>query len=138
MRATCIGIAALHCVEASTTEPRKPTHRSLENGMTAKVNLLPGYPVTVNHAGFAGFARAVACELVGAERVVDMRAPLMGAEDFSYVLREVPGALVFLGARPEGAATGPLSSRPADSRLMASISPVSISFRMPSIDSSCP
>ncbi len=32
----------------------------------------------------------------------DMPFPAMGAEDFSYVLQKVPGAMIFLGATPEG------------------------------------
>jgi hippurate hydrolase len=40
--------------------------------------------------------------MLGRKRVVDMVAPIMGAEDFSYVLAEVPGALAFLGGCPPG------------------------------------
>jgi hippurate hydrolase len=80
------------------------------HGVDAKVHLVPGYPVTVNDAEFAAFARAVATEVVGAEAVIDMRAPIMGAEDFSYVLQRVPGALVFLGVRPPDGAGEPLHS----------------------------
>jgi metal-dependent amidase/aminoacylase/carboxypeptidase family protein len=40
--------------------------------------------------------------LVGDERVKEMPAPIMGAEDFSYVLQQVPGAMAFLGGRPAG------------------------------------
>jgi hippurate hydrolase len=61
-----------------------------------------GYPVTVNDLGYAGFASAVAAELLGPGRVTSMPSPVMGAEDFSYVLQEVPGALAFLGATPPG------------------------------------
>jgi amidohydrolase len=59
-----------------------------------------GYPVTVNDMGFAGFATEVAKELIGAERVHTMANPVMGAEDWSYVLQQVPGAMAFLGACP--------------------------------------
>jgi hypothetical protein len=72
------------------------------HGVEPKVHIVPGYPVTVNDAGFVDFARATASELLGGERVIEMRAPIMGAEDFSYVLQRVPGALVFLGVRPDG------------------------------------
>jgi hippurate hydrolase len=73
------------------------------HGVDAKVHVIRGYPVTVNDAAFAAFARGVASEVVGEDAVVDMRDPIMGAEDFSYVLQRVPGAIVFLGARlPEG------------------------------------
>jgi amidohydrolase len=61
-----------------------------------------GYPVTVNDVGYAGFASGVATELLGSNRVTTMATPVMGAEDFSYVLQEVPGALAFLGATPPG------------------------------------
>jgi hippurate hydrolase len=59
-----------------------------------------GYPVTTNHDGFAAFAFDVATEVAGADRTVRLPHPVMGAEDFSYVLQERPGAMVFLGATP--------------------------------------
>jgi amidohydrolase len=68
----------------------------------AQVHVLPGYPVTVNDAGFAGLAARVTRELLGDGSWIEMPAPVMGAEDFSYVLQRVPGAMVFLGVRPEG------------------------------------
>ena len=80
------------------------------HGLAAKVHIIPGYPVTVNDAGFAGFAGGVAGDLLGADGVIEMPAPVMGAEDFSYVLARVPGALVFLGARPAGDEVAPLHS----------------------------
>jgi hippurate hydrolase len=64
------------------------------------VDIEQGYPVTVNDGDFADFAAGVATDLVGAERVVRPPHPVMGAEDFSYVLQRVPGAMVFLGATP--------------------------------------
>ncbi len=81
IRRVVAGVAAAHEVEA-------------------RVNVIEGYPVTVNHDAFARFARGVAAELVGSGSVIDMRTPIMGAEDFSYILERVPGAMVFLGARP--------------------------------------
>jgi hippurate hydrolase len=80
------------------------------HGLEVAVHLIPGYPVTVNHAEFTAFAQGVAGELLGAERVVALETPIMGAEDFSYVLQRVPGALVFLGARPERGDSAPLHS----------------------------
>lgn len=80
------------------------------HGVDAKVHIVPGYPVTVNDAGFAAFARRVASDLVGAPAVVDMRAPIMGAEDFSYILQRVPGSIVFLGVRAPGGSGEPLHS----------------------------
>jgi hippurate hydrolase len=62
-----------------------------------------GYPVTDNDAAVADRVLAVAGELVGPEHSVVAAEPLMGAEDFAYVLQRVPGAMAFLGACPQGA-----------------------------------
>jgi metal-dependent amidase/aminoacylase/carboxypeptidase family protein len=80
------------------------------HGLEAKVHVVRGYPVTVNDAAFARFVGDVARELAGPDAVVEMSAPLMGAEDFSYILERVPGAMAFLGARPAGAPGEPLHS----------------------------
>jgi len=67
-------------------------------GMTADVTFDSEYPVTVNDAEHAGFALEVAADLFGSERSQLLRDPVMGSEDFSRVLEEVPGAYLFLGA----------------------------------------
>jgi hippurate hydrolase len=72
--------------------------------MTAEVDIEHGYPVTRNDGAFAGLAHDVAAELLGEGGVVEMDTPIMGAEDFSYVLERVPGAIAFLGACPPGVA----------------------------------
>jgi amidohydrolase len=59
-----------------------------------------GYPVTVNNPGSADFSLGVARELLGDRQVVRMPNPVMGAEDFSYVLNRVPGSMMFLGGTP--------------------------------------
>jgi hippurate hydrolase len=68
----------------------------------ADVVIKRGYPVTVNDPDFVDFARGVATELVGAENYIDRPAPIMGAEDFSYVLQRIPGSMMFLGVMPDG------------------------------------
>jgi amidohydrolase len=73
---------------------------ALANGVVAEVDIEPGYPVTVNDPAFTEFVSGVARELLGADAVRPMDAPIMGAEDFSYVLQQVRGALAFLGGRP--------------------------------------
>jgi hippurate hydrolase len=70
------------------------------HGAEAVVDVEEGYPVTVNDAGFATFAEGVAREVAGDASTVLMPSPVMGAEDFSYLLQRVPGAMVFLGASP--------------------------------------
>jgi hippurate hydrolase len=76
---------------------------ALAHGVEASVALRRGYPVTVNDAEFAGFAQQVARELLGPRGAIEFDAPIMGAEDFSFVLQRTPGAMVFLGLRPPGA-----------------------------------
>ena len=78
-------------------------HVAAAHEMTAEVEVLDGYPVTVNDDAAAGEVLATARWLVGDERAVAIPAPAMGAEDFSYILEEVPGAMAFLGTRPPGA-----------------------------------
>jgi hippurate hydrolase len=68
----------------------------------AQIEIRPGYPVTVNDRDFVGFARGVATDLLGADNYVEMPAPFMGAEDFSYVLQRMPGCMMFLGVMPDG------------------------------------
>jgi hippurate hydrolase len=68
----------------------------------AEITVKRGYPVTVNDPAFVDFARSVATELLGPENYIDRPAPIMGAEDFSYVLQRMPGCLMFLGVMPEG------------------------------------
>lgn len=68
----------------------------------AKLDLVPGFPVTVCDADAVSFARRTTKAAFGEAAWMDMPAPVMGAEDFAYVLQKVPGAMMFLGATPEG------------------------------------
>jgi amidohydrolase len=68
----------------------------------AEVAITPGYPVTINDPGFTDFARAVAAGLLGSDRYIARGAPLMAAEDFSYVLQRMPGCMMSLGVMPKG------------------------------------
>ncbi len=64
----------------------------------AKIDLVyeRGYPVTVNHAAQTELAIQVAREVVGEANVREI-PPMMGAEDFSYMLQARPGAFIFCG-----------------------------------------
>ena len=64
-------------------------------GAVAEVNYLRGYPVTVNVTENTVFAANVARSI--SANVDTNTPPLMGAEDFSYLLNERPGAYIFLG-----------------------------------------
>jgi hippurate hydrolase len=75
------------------------------HGAEARLEIIRGYPVTVNDVDFAAFALDTARELLGPEQVRQATHPIMGSEDFSYVLQRIPGAMVWLGSRP---AEGPV------------------------------
>ena len=66
-------------------------------GGSAEINYTRSYPVTVNHAREAGIAAEVARDVVGADRVNERATPLMGSEDFAFMLEARPGAFIFLG-----------------------------------------
>ena len=63
----------------------------------ADTEIEEGYPVTMNDARATALLRDMAGDGWAA-----MPAPMMGGEDFSYVLREIPGAMAFVGVAPEG------------------------------------
>jgi amidohydrolase len=67
------------------------------HGATAKLTYRRGYPVLENHEGQAAFAARVAGEIVGQDKVDTAVPPVMGAEDFSFMLQARPGAFIFVG-----------------------------------------
>jgi hippurate hydrolase len=66
-------------------------------GVSAEVDYQEGYPVLVNTEAETAFAARVATELIGAERVLLDKPPVMGSEDFAYMLEHRPGCYLFLG-----------------------------------------
>ncbi len=80
------------------------------------VDLVDGYPVTVNDKTQADVVLGLADELVGADKTLRLPNPLMGAEDFSYVLQQIPGAMVFLGGTPRGSQAGHRCAEPLQPR----------------------
>jgi amidohydrolase len=75
-------------------------HTSAAFRCTATLMYQSGFPATVNDPDKTRFAAQVARQVAGDAGVVDDAPPLMGSEDFSYMLEERPGAYVFLGAGP--------------------------------------
>jgi metal-dependent amidase/aminoacylase/carboxypeptidase family protein len=55
------------------------------------------YPVTFNHADETRFASGIAGEIAGKDKVNTDTPPVMGGEDFSYMLEARPGAFIFIG-----------------------------------------
>jgi hippurate hydrolase len=66
-------------------------------GATARVVYQRDYPVTINHERQAVFAASVAQQISGADSVNTSVAPVMGGEDFSFMLEARPGAFIFMG-----------------------------------------
>lgn len=80
------------------------------HGCTGTVRIDDGYPVTQNDPRATALIRDIAEAIGGADGWHSMAAPIMGGEDFSYVLREVPGAMAFVGVAAPG--SDPLTNPP--------------------------
>ncbi|WP_427966285.1 M20 metallopeptidase family protein [Altererythrobacter sp.] len=72
------------------------------HGVEASCEIEEGFPVTICDERAVALGKSVAQEIGGAEGWRDLADPIMGAEDFSYVLEKVPGAMFFLGVAKEG------------------------------------
>jgi hippurate hydrolase len=72
-------------------------------GGEAEIDYERGYPVVVNTEAETDFARQVAEELVGADRVIAPYPPVTGSEDFAYYLQHRPGCFFRLGNGEDGA-----------------------------------
>ncbi|WP_315834047.1 M20 aminoacylase family protein [Bradyrhizobium prioriisuperbiae] len=66
-------------------------------GTRIELNYNRGYPVVVNHPDQTDFALKIATDIVGAANVDANTTPIMGAEDFAYMLEARPGAFIFMG-----------------------------------------
>lgn len=93
--------------EASVERMRRETRRLAEgvasaHGCTVDVRFQVQYPVTVNDDAESAWVGEQLRDAFGPERVQEAADPLMGSEDFSYVLDEVPGSFLFLHASPPG------------------------------------
>jgi len=82
-------------IERRTIEVAEGTARL--HGAVARVRYERKYPVTVNHRQQTEFAAGVAGEVAGRDKVDTDIQPLMGGEDFSFMLEARPGAFILLG-----------------------------------------
>ena len=73
------------------------------HGLKGEVTILEGFPVTVCDPRAVDFGERVARDLYGETAFQRLKDPIMGAEDFAYVLEKVPGAMFFLGVAEDGA-----------------------------------
>jgi len=88
--------------------PRVAAQVAAAHGLTATAEFRDGYPVTINDATELAFAQQALADLLGDGRYFAAPNPLTGSEDFSYVLEQVPGAFLMLGACPPD--TDPLTA----------------------------
>ena len=72
------------------------------HGLSADVVIEEGFPVTICDPRAVDLAEAAVTDLFGLPAWRRLERPIMGAEDFSYVLEHVPGAMLFLGVSHEG------------------------------------
>ncbi|QUM74059.1 amidohydrolase [Sphingopyxis granuli] len=72
------------------------------HGCTAAVDIEEGFPVTICDSRAVAFGQSVVESTFGEAAWLTMDNPVMGAEDFSYVLEKVPGAMFWLGASEAG------------------------------------
>ena len=102
-------VELLGTMRTLTTGTRTATREAFErivakvaeaHGATAETRVDEGYPPTLNDPRAVALVRVIATEEFGEAGYFDIPAPIMGAEDFSYVLQKVPGAMAILGVAP--------------------------------------
>jgi amidohydrolase len=72
------------------------------HGATAEITIKTGYDVTLNDKRMVDLTEQVANEMLGDRGYIEMPSPVMGGEDWSYVLQRIPGCMAFLGVAEPG------------------------------------
>ena len=73
------------------------TFQAKSYGANVSLDWQTGYPATINDAAAVDLAKSTIASHFGADEVSDLPLPLMGSEDFSFLLEKVPGAYVLIG-----------------------------------------
>ena len=68
-------------------------------GASFELRYSPGYPVLINNPQATDLARATIANMFGRQAILEIKKPLMGAEDFAYYLEKVPGTFLRLGIK---------------------------------------
>lgn len=79
---------------------RVATNIAAAHGATAELDVKWGYPVSVNDDEVTASVEDLTRRMLGEDALVRMKTPIMGAEDWSYVMQKIPGTMAFLGACP--------------------------------------
>ena len=82
--------------------PRLAQGIAAAHGASATVEIIPGFPVTNCDGRAVALGETVTKRLFGEDAWLTLANPIMGAEDFAYVLEKVPGAMFFLGVAEQG------------------------------------
>jgi hippurate hydrolase len=88
--------------EAHAGLQRVASHVALAHGAHAEIEVIKGFPVTVCDPRAVDLMQETVSDAFGALAWKTMPAPVMGAEDFSYVLQKIPGMMAFMGVCPDG------------------------------------
>ena len=102
LKGTLRTLSARHRDKLHASLTQLATGIAAAHGASAKVEITPGFPVTLCDPRAVEMGAAVTTELFGEAAWRTLDAPIMGAEDFSYVLEQIPGAMFFLGVAHEG------------------------------------
>ena len=103
LKGTMRSLSPAHRARLHEAVTRLATGIAAAHDMSAEVTITPGFPVTVCDPRAVDFGERVSHALFGEHAFQRLPAPIMGAEDFAYVLELVPGAMFFLGFAPQGA-----------------------------------
>lgn len=103
LRGTLRTLSARHRAKLHAALEQLAMGIAAAHGASASVTITPGFPVTHCDPRAVDLGEAVTHELFGEAAFRRLDQPIMGAEDFSYVLEQVPGAMFFLGVAAEGA-----------------------------------
>ena len=100
-RASLEGTARMFS-EATAARLQELVHRvcagiAAAHGVAVEVRIEPEYPPLINDETEFSFVAGVVADLLGTDRMQLLADPITGSEDFALVLREVPGAFVFVG-----------------------------------------
>ena len=93
--------------EENATKLKQYTQQLVESiasgfGLSATVEFTRATKVLVNDADAIASVEKVTSDVFGPGRYINLPTPIAGGEDFASILREIPGAFVFMGACPAG------------------------------------
>jgi amidohydrolase len=103
LRGTLRTLSVRHRTKLHAALEQLATGIAAAHGASASITITPGFPVTLCDPRAVALGEAVTHDMFGEAAFRRLDAPIMGAEDFSYVLEQIPGAMFFLGVASEGA-----------------------------------